>query len=603
MIFGKHRKDYAYSQTKLHVARYKDRVRSILRICSLLVSLVTIVCVISYHGFYISLQWKKIISGIIYGSLIFYIIKYLLFCFYSLHRKQYLRKSWFEGVVIVFLLLQFLSVHVFHFDWKMFDSSNFENYYLLFIQFYFLIIVIIELTKMNPILGKINISPPGLMVGSFLLLITLGTILLLMPRMTTNGISFIDALFTATSASCITGLGVVSTSACFTVKGQVVIMILIQLGGMSILSFATFFTTFLARSSVGLRYQYMVRDMMSTSRISDSVSLLRSIVLTTVIIELTGAALLFTYWKTIGFFPTNNQNLLYSLFYTISAFNNGGFVLMDSSLLKLGVEYNYFPQVVIMALVFLGGIGFPTIRDFFGIRNIRERNKYHWKTLQYQTKIVLTTTFWIIIVGTVLFFFIEKNNALRQQTTLFDKIFTSVFQIITCRTSGFNILDVNTMRLSSVLMILVMMFIGGAPASTAGGVKTTTMFVIIKSIVATVKGKEHIEYDHRTISFSLVDKATSIILMSLGFIMLSCFAITLVQPDVQLNHALFETTSAFTTCGLSTGKCADWNWMAKMVLVLNMYIGRIGTLTLAFALTKRKKDSPHQYPELDVMVG
>jgi len=603
MTIGKSHKDYAYSKLKLHVARNKDGVQHVLRWCSLVISLITIVSVVCYHGLYISLEWKEIISGVVYGSLFFYIIKYFLFLFYSLHRKKFLRQSWIEGLIILFLILQFLSVHVFHFDWNMFNSSNFENYYLLFIQFYFLIIVILELAKMNPMLGKINISPPGLMVGSFLILIVLGTILLMMPRMTTNGISFIDALFTATSASCITGLSVVSTSACFTVKGQVVIMILIQLGGMSILSFATFFTTFLAKSSVGLRYQYMVRDMMSTSRVSDSVSLLRSIVLTTFIIELTGAALLFTYWKTIGFFPSNNQNLLYSLFYTVSAFNNGGFALMDTSLLKMGVANSYFPQVIVMILVFLGGIGFPTIRDFFGIRNIRERKKHHWKKLEYQTKIVLISTFWIIIIGTVLFFFIERNHALHQQTSLFDKFFTSLFQIITCRTSGFFILDVNTMRLSSILMILVMLFIGGSPASTAGGVKTTTFFVLIKSIIATVKGKERIEYDHRTISFSLVDKATSIVLLSLGFILISCFVITLVQPDVQLLHAIFETTSGFTTCGLSTGKCADWNWMAKLVLIGDMYIGRIGTLTLAFALTKRKKDSPHQYPVLEVMVG
>ena len=603
MPLGKPRRDYANSKTKLHIARYKGRVRRIMQLISLLVSLITIVSVIFYHGFYISLEWKKIISGIIYGSLFFYIIKYILFYFYTLHRWDYIRKSWFEGLVIVFLIVQFLSVHVFHFDWKMFDSSNFENYYLLFIQFYFLIIVLIELTKVNPILGKINISPPGLMVGSFLLLIVVGTLLLLMPRMTYNGISFIDALFTATSASCITGLSVVSTAGCFTIKGQVVIMILIQLGGMSILSFATFFTTFLSRSAMSLRYQYMVRDMMSTSRISDSVSLLRSIVLTTVIIELGGAALLFTYWKTIGFFPSDGQNMLHALFYTISAFNNGGFVLMDGSLLKLGVEYNYFPQVVIMILVFLGGIGFPTIRDFFGIKNVRERNKYHWKKLQHQTKIVLVTTFWIIAISSVLFFIIEKNNALSHQKTLFDKIFTSVFQIVTCRTSGFNILDVNTMHLSTIIIILIIMFIGGSPASTAGGVKTTTFFVIIKSVIATIKGKERIEYDHRTISFSMVDKATSIVLMSFCFILVSCFAITLVQPDVQLEYALFETTSAFTTCGLSTGKCADWNWMSKLVLVGNMYIGRIGTLTLAFALTKRKKEATHQYPLLDVMVG
>jgi Trk-type K+ transport system membrane component len=386
-------------------------------------------------------------------------------------------------------------------------------------------------------------------------------------------------------------------------KGQVVIMILIQLGGISILSFATFFTTFLSKSFVGLRYQYMVRDMLSTNQVSESFSLLRSIVITTAIIEFSGVALLYTYWNTTGFFSSNSQNLFYSLFYTISAFNNGGFVLMDKSLLELGVSNSYFPQVIITILVFLGGIGFLTIRDFFSARHIKERKKHHWKSLMPQTKIILTTTFAIIFICTAIFFFIEKDNALSGQKTLFDKIFTSFFQIITCRTSGFMVLDVNNMALPTMIMITLIIFIGGSPGSTAGGVKTTTIFVLIKSVFATIKGKKNIEYQHRTIHYSLVDRAYSIILMSLSFILISCFLITLVQPDVSLNHAIFETTSAFTTCGLSTGAPAGWCDAAKIILSINMYIGRIGTLTLAFALTKHRKESQHTYPDLYLMVG
>ncbi|MBQ3749764.1 MAG: hypothetical protein II865_00460 [Bacteroidales bacterium] len=599
--WGSHR-EYN-SKRKLHIATYKDSVRRILQICSAVISLVTIVCIICYHGMYISLEAKNIIRIIIHGSLCFYVVKYFVLLFYSLHRRDYLKKSWFEGVIIFLLIAQFLSVHIFHLSLDLFESENFENYYLLFIQFYFLIIVLIEFTKANGFLGKFNLSPPLLMVASFFILIAFGTLLLCMPRMTVNGISFVDALFTATSASCITGLTVVSTGTCFTVKGQVVIMILIQLGGISILSFATFFTTFLSKSFVGLRYQYMLRDMLDTNQLSESVALLRSIVLTTAIIEFSGVALLYTYWNTTGFFTTNSENLFYSLFYTISAFNNGGFVLMDKSLLDLGVSNSYFPQTIIAVLVFLGGIGFLTIRDFFSARRIRERKKHQWKGLMPQTRIILTTTFAIILICTLIFFLIEKDHALSGQKSFFDKIFTSFFQIITCRTSGFMVLDVNTMALPTMIMITLIIFIGGSPGSTAGGVKTTTLFVLIKSVLATIQGKKNIEYKHRTIHFSLVDRAYSIILMSLAFILISCFLITLVQPDVSLNHAIFETTSAFTTCGLSSGAPADWCNAAKIILVINMYIGRIGTLTLAFALTKHRKESQHTYPNLYLMVG
>ncbi|MBO4504443.1 MAG: hypothetical protein J5730_06520 [Bacteroidales bacterium] len=588
------------SKRRLHIAQYKGRVRRILQVCSVIVSLVTIACIIFYHGFYISVSAKNLIRWVTYGSLLFYICKYFTLVFYSLHRKEFIKRSWFEFIVICLLIIQFLSVVIFHF--RFFSTENFENYYILFVQVYFLVMVLIEMAKMSSTIGKYNLSPPILMVLSFLILISLGTVLLLMPRMTYDGISFIDALFTATSASCITGLSVVSTSGCFTVKGQIVIMLLIQLGGMSILSFATFFTTFLARSSVGLRYQYMVRDMMAT-KLSDSFSLLRNIVLTTFIIEAVGVILLYTYWKNTGFFTSNSENLFFSLFYTVSAFNNGGFVLIDKSLLELGSAHSYFPQVIIMVLVFLGGIGFLTIRDFFSPRYIRDRKKYPWKSLMPQTKIILITTLGLIFVCTVLFFLIERNNALASQGSLFDKIFTAFFEIATCRTSGFMILDINSMALPSVIMIIVLMFIGGSPSSTGGGIKTTTFFVLIKSVWATIQGKKHIEFQHKTISYDLVDRASSIVTMTFSFILLSVFMLTLVEPTANLKDAIFETTSAFATCGLSTGICAEWNTLAKTVLIFDMYIGRIGTLTLAFALTRHKKESQHQYPDLYLMVG
>ena len=220
-----------------------------------------------------------------------------------------------------------------------------------------------------------------------------------------------------------------------------------------------------------------------------------------------------------------------------------------------------------------------------------------------QTKIVLYVSFAIIIVGCVLFFMMEYNGTLKDIKGFGNKVFTTLLQITTCRTSGFCVLDVNAMRISTVILILVIIFIGGAPSSMSGGIKITTFFIVIKSVIATMKGKKDIEFDHKSISPSMVEKATTIMMMSAGFILISCFLLTVVQPDVQLLHALFETSSAFTTCGLSTCECENWNWMAKLILIVNMYCGRIGTLTLAFALTRHKKESPHQYPDLYIMLG
>ena len=223
-LFGNH--DEYNGKRRIHIVKYKDRIQRILRICSLVISIVTIACIFCYHGLYITPFVKNLIRWIIYGSAFFYVAKYFILLFYSLHRGEYLRRSWGEFLIILLLIVQFISISIFHFSFI--DTQSFENIYLIFIQFFFLIIVLVELAKASSSIGKYHLSPPILMVASFLFLIAMGTILLMMPRMTTNGISFIDALFTATSASCITGLSVVSTSACFTFKGQVVIMVLIQ---------------------------------------------------------------------------------------------------------------------------------------------------------------------------------------------------------------------------------------------------------------------------------------------------------------------------------------------------------------------------------------
>ena len=201
-----------------------------------------------------------------------------------------------------------------------------------------------------------------------------------------------------------------------------------------------------------------------------------------------------------------------ALFTACSAVCVTGLTVVD-----IAKEFSTAGQVVIMALVFLGGIGFVTIRDFFSYRYIRERNKYRWKTLMPQTKIVLYVTFAIIIVGSILFFLLEYNNTLEGVDGFGNKVFTSIFHIVTCRTSGFDVLDLNAMHVSTIILILIAIFIGGSPSSTGGGIKTTTLFIVVKSVIATVKGRKDIEFNHKSISASLVERATTILMMSAAF--------------------------------------------------------------------------------------
>ena len=585
----------------LHIANRKQPVLTTMQILSFIVSVITIAAIIIYHGCYLSAPVISFIRGLVYLSLAFYIVKYFVLMFYSLHKIEYVKKSWFECIIIAILLLHFIMY--WFFGWDLFNFHRYENAYILCIQLYFFIIMLIELSKVSTFLGKMNLSPPMLLMSSFFILIVMGTILLVLPRMTTHPISFTDALFTATSASCVTGLTVLSTAHDFTIQGQVVIMILVQLGGMSILSFATFFTTFLSRSFVGLRYQYMVRDMVSANKLSDSFSLLRQIILFTFVIEASGVLMFYMYWRTTGFFDGTGTTFFYSLFHAVSTFNNAGFALWDASYNDAQICNSFFPQTIIMILVFLGGIGFVTISEFFNPAVIRERKKYRWKKLSPGTKIVLLTTFGIIIVGSLLFFALEYNNSLAAKNTLIDKIFACMFQIISGRTAGFNIIDVNAISIPGMLLVMIIIFIGASPGSTGGGIKTTTFFVLMKSVMATIKGKQHIEFDKKTIPFSLVDKAYSIVVLSVGIIFASVFVLTLVEPETNFVNIMFESISAFTTCGLSTNVQAAFSDMGKLVLIVDMYIGRIGTLTIAYALGQRNKESRHTYPETYFMIG
>jgi Trk-type K+ transport system membrane component len=586
-----------------HVVNYQKPVTRWANILSFVISVLTIFAIIAYNGFYINDIVKTVIQGMIYASFVFYILKYFTLLFYSLQRGKYLHDTFFEFVVIFLLLLHFVSIFITPINIKIFNHELFEKYYLIFVQLFFLVVVSVELSKANVLLIKFNVTPPKFMLFAFLLLILAGTFLLMLPRMTVGHVSFIDALFTATSASCVTGLTTVDIGTVFTFKGQVIILALIQLGGISILTFATFFTIIFSKNAAGLRYKHWVQDLLSVNRMSDSYSLLKNIIFTSLLIEILGTGLLYIYWTGTHAFHTWHDTLFYSIFHTITAFNNAGMSLWCNNLENATIVYSYFPQTVIMLMVILGGIGFMTLSELFNPAIVRERRARPWRRLTPGTQIVLLTTFYIMLIGTLIFLFAEYNHSLAGKPRFFDKFFAALFQVSAARTAGFNTLNINHLGVPGMLLFMIIMFIGASPGSTGGGIKTTTFFVLVKSVLATVSGKQNIEFRKKFIPFDIVDKAYSIAFMSLGLILLSTFVLSMVEPYFSLITILFETLSAFTTTGLSTGSIAHFGWAGKFILILNMYIGRVGTLTMAFALSKRVKETKHQYPYTYFMVG
>lgn len=583
---------------------HKNIVLSVLRIASLIVSVFTIASIIWYYGFPKTAETTETIRLIIKTSIGFYIFKYLVHVFYDFHPLNFIRENLVEGLILLILVISSIF-------YKLFDITliNFVNetlgfdlrpYTLLFVQLYFFIIVGFEMGKASHKLKLFELGPSALITISFLILISFGTFLLMLPEMTIVGIRFIDALFTATSSSCVTGLVVVDTATVFSIKGQVVIMLLIQLGGINIISFATFFATFYRTNSV--RYQSILKDFLSTGRLSDTRTLLRKIVSYSIIIEIIGTILIFVSWQDNHFFSGTGQKLFFSLFHSISAFNNAGFSLFSDNLYAYWVSKAFNVHIIIALLIFLGGIGFATMEDLTEVLGRGQGLRNIWKNLSVSSRLVLKTSFLLIITGALVFFISEWKGLLAGLSPK-GMIVTSLFQSITARTAGFSTVNFRFVAQPVLIFFILLMYIGASPGSTGGGIKTTTFAIILKSAIATIRGKKNVESYHYTIPFSLIDKAYSIALFALGLIFVSAFALSITESHMKFLDLMFEEVSAFGTVGLTTGITPLLSDAGKTIILLSMFIGRIGPLTLAIFLSRRIVSTNYRYPEIHVMVG
>jgi Trk-type K+ transport system membrane component len=348
--------------------------------------------------------------------------------------------------------------------------------------------------------------------------------------------------------------------------------------------------------------QSLIKDIVSTDQLSDTRRLLRKIFLYSIFIEISGALLLFASWPNELEFKGLGEKVYFSLFHAVSAFNNAGFGLFTDNLYSITIRHAYNLQLVIAALIFLGGIGFIVLEDVFGLRNIRARRNIKWKRLQTHSRIALLTSMFLIIAGAVIFYLVEYKSTISGYS-LYGSFVSSVFQSVTCRTAGFNTVDFSRVGQSVLFFMMFLMFIGASPGSTGGGIKTTTFSVILRSAISTIKGRQNVEIVKHTISKSTIDRAYSIALFSVSLIFLSTFLLTITEPDKGLTNLLFEEISAFGTVGLSTGITSSLSLAGKSIIILSMYIGRIGTLTLALAITKRVVYSKYRYSEISVLVG
>ncbi|WP_462317941.1 TrkH family potassium uptake protein [Marinilabilia sp.] len=582
----------------------RDNVFRVVNIFSLLVTIAGLVVIVRFFGYSPDEETSLHLTNYLQRILDFFFLRFCLRVFFDFNPKKFLKNNFWESVIMLFIVSESIVFFIFgEAYWLSFArhlGMTVDGYFL-FVQLLFWLIVVREMGRISFNIGDFRISPAAMLALSFLTLIAVGTILLKMPEMTVNPVSWTDALFTSTSACFVTGLIVQDTATFFTFKGQLVIMLLFQLGGLNMLTIATFIGTFYRRSG-SLHAVSLIRDFLDTQETGSLRSILRRVVFYSLAFELAGALLLFFLWGSNCGFNSTGERIYYSLFHAISAFNNAGFSLFTEGLFQQSVRYQYGVHLVIMVLIVAGGLGFIVLQDVFSTEKRRFRKTSHWRRLMVNSRLVLTVSGIFILSGAILFFIFEYHHSLKD-SSLWGKIIASFFQSVTTRTAGFNTVDMGQLSLPTLLVFMLFMFVGASPGSTGGGIKTTTFAVALKAAWANIKGKEHVEIYRRNIRWASVNKTYAIIAMALSFLFVFSILLMVTNPQFSLKEILFEQVSAMGTVGLSLGITGDLSQLGKIILVVSMFVGRIGTLTMGIIFSRRVIAKNYRYPNARLMIG
>ncbi|MFZ5649229.1 MAG: TrkH family potassium uptake protein [Bacillota bacterium] len=439
--------------------------------------------------------------------------------------------------------------------------------------------------------NKIRLTPPQILVFGFAGVIALGAVLLTLPVFTAPGknTDFITAVFTSTSAVCVTGLVVVDTGTHWTLAGQVLIMLLIQVGGLGFMTMAMIFFMLMGKR-IGLKNRLIMQESLNQMNVAGIVRLVKIIFLFTIVSELLAAIVLGIWWsREMG--PV--KGAWFGLFHSVTAFNNAGFDLFGEFRSLTGYRRDPVVNIVITSLIIIGGLGFSVVYDLW-----KNRNK---KRLSVHTRLVITSTVVLLVIGTVLFGALEWNGTLKG-LPLQDKLLAAYFQGVTPRTAGFNTVDLTVLRPTTLLMIIILMFIGASPGSTGGGIKTTTFSLLLLASRSVSGGREDIELYNRRIPFHQVYKALTIFLLAVFWVILAVMILTVTERADFLT-LLFETVSAMGTVGLTLGITPELSETGKILIMLTMFLGRLGPVTVAFALARKGEVSKIRYPEEKIIVG
>jgi trk system potassium uptake protein TrkH len=443
--------------------------------------------------------------------------------------------------------------------------------------------------------GERRFQPAQVLAISFIAAILVGTFLLLLPFSTKSGqISLVDALFTATSGVCVTGLIVQDTATYFTPFGQTVILILFQLGGLGIMTFSTLILL-VAGKKISIKDRILIQEGFHHRAPKDVKSLIKKIFFYAFIFEAAGTLSLFLRWQKEFPWP---KALSHSVFHSISAFCNAGFSLFSDSFLSY--RGDTWINATLFVLIVFGGLGFLVLHETKGIfMGFFQKRK---SKISLHTKLILTMTSVLIIFSFIFFLVIEWNHSLKA-FSLKEKVFSSLFQVITPRTAGFNTMNLNSLSFAAAFLLIILMFIGASPGSTGGGVKTSTIGVIFAFLKSKIAARDSVNLFRRTLPMQSITNAFTVVTLAVGIIFLSSFILLIAHPWASMKDVIFEVFSAFSTVGLSLGLTPKLTSLGKVVVILTMYIGRIGPLTLLYAFSRQRAFGKYEYVEESVMIG
>ena len=440
-----------------------------------------------------------------------------------------------------------------------------------------------------------SFSPYMTILLSFMVVTILGGILLSLPISMRYGksVKLIDGFFIATSAICVTGLSSIDIGSVYNIFGQMVILVLIQLGGLGVITFTSVIIIMISKK-IGYYTKKIVQEDINIDTTFKIEEYVKKVILSVIVIEFIGTVILFfEFIKKFGFLKA----VYYSFFHSVSAFCNAGFSLFSDNL--YGFKNSFIINMTIPLLIFLGGIGFSTILNCYNVLRKKE------KRLTSTTKLSIKISVFLVILGMVAMFILEYSNKSTIGNLSFgQKLEASFFQSVTTRTAGFNTISILGLKRSTSLLFVILMFIGASPGSTGGGIKTTTIGLIILGTLATLKNKDTIEYDKRSVSWRIYSKAITVLFISLIYTIICVFLLILFERNKNLLDLVFEVFSAFGTVGLSRNLTPSLADISKFILIVTMFVGRVGPLTIALALSKSNlKKGRYTYPQENILIG